>query len=85
MLKVELTDFEGLTDEEKEEQPDNGVGKENANYIKITDQGKTIMILSDAAEPEDATYRRDFRNVIDAIEKAYKIGIRDGKLLGKGE
>lgn len=83
MLKVNLVSFEDLTEEEKEIQPNNGCGKEYANYIKITDGYKTVMILSDAVEPEDARFSRDFRDVVDAIEEAYKIGIRDGKKLVK--
>lgn len=83
MLKVNLVSYEDLTDEEKKFQPNNGVGKEYANYIKITNDSETVMILSDAVEPEDATFRRDFSNVVFAIEKAYKIGIRDGKRLNR--
>ncbi|KYC67198.1 hypothetical protein [Heyndrickxia coagulans] len=83
MLKVNLVSFEDLTEEEKEIQPNNGCGKEYANYIKITDGYKTVMILSDAVEPEDARFSRDFRDFVDAIEEAYKIGIRDGKKLVK--
>lgn len=62
-------------------QPNNGCGKECANYIKMTDGSDTVMILSDAVEPEDATFTRDFKEVVKAIEQAYKIGLRDGKKL----
>ncbi|SDM18056.1 hypothetical protein [Bacillus sp. OK048] len=79
MLKVNLISFEDLTQQEQEDQPDNGPGKEYANYIKITDSANTLLILSDAVEPEDATFRRDFKGVVRAIEQAYKIGLRDGK------
>ncbi|CAG9620849.1 hypothetical protein [Sutcliffiella rhizosphaerae] len=79
MLKVNLVSFEDLSEEEKESQPNNGCGKEYANYIKINDGEKTLMILSDAVEPEDATFSRDFSDVVEAIEEAYKIGYRDGK------
>lgn len=83
MLKVDIVNFDDLTDEEKKFQPNNGCGKEYANYIKITDGSETVMILSDAVEPEDATFRRDFSNVVSAILMAYKIGIRDGKRLNR--
>jgi hypothetical protein len=79
MLKVKRVYFEDLTEEEQMVQPNNGAGKEYANYIKITDGSETVMILSDAVEPEDATFSRDFIDVTTAIEKAYKIGLRDGK------
>jgi len=79
MLTVEMVEFEDLTEEEQELQPNNGNGKECANYIKMTKDGETIMILSDAVEREDATFSRDFSNVIDAIELAYEIGMVDGR------
>ena len=81
MLKIELVKFDDLTDKEKEEQPNNGWGKATANYIKLSNAGRTLMIISDAAEPEDATFTRDFRNVVNAIQLAYKCGISDGKKL----
>jgi hypothetical protein len=83
MLKIDLVSFEDLTKEEQEIQPNNGSGKEYASYIKITDGYKTLMILSDAVEPEDATFRRDFLPVMTAIKQAYKIGLRDGKKLSQ--
>ncbi|UAT29541.1 hypothetical protein K7T73_13125 [Bacillus badius] len=79
MLHVNLVSFEDLTDEEKEIQPNNGWGKECANYIKITDRTETVMILSDSFEPEDGTFTRDLCYVVDAIKEAYKIGLRDGR------
>ena len=81
MLKVNVVSFQELSEQEQKLQPNNGCGKEYANYIKITDGSETVMILSDAVEPEDATFRRDFSNVVSAIKKAYEIGIRDGKRL----
>lgn len=85
MLKVELVSFHDLTGEEKKVQPNNGCGKEYANYIKLVDRGNTAMILSDAFEPEDGTFTRDLRDVIDAIEYAYTTGVKDGKKLGRLE
>lgn len=81
MLKVNVVSFQELTREEQKLQPNNGCGKECANYIKMTDGSDTVMILSDAVEPEDATFTRDFKEVVKAIEQAYKIGLRDGKKL----
>lgn len=78
MLKVELVGYNYLTEEEKSHQPDNGNGKEYANYIKISKEGETIRILSDAVEPEDATFSRDFNEVVDVIQLVYEIGKSDG-------
>lgn len=81
MLKVKVVSFNDLTEEERRHQPNNGRGKEYANYLKIIDGMETVTVLSDAVEPEDATFTRDFRNVVEAIKLAYKIGLRDGKRL----
>ena len=83
MLKAKIIYFEDLSKAEQEFQPDNGSGKYDASYIKITDADKTVMILSDAVEPEDATFIRDFNCVVDAINVAYKIGIRNGQKRGR--
>jgi len=78
-LEIHRCKFEDLTEEERRFQPDNGSGKLDANYIKLTDKGETVTILSDAVEPEDATFVRDFSDVLDAIETAYEIGVKDGR------
>ncbi len=79
MVKIERVYYDDLTDEEKEDQPNNGSGKEYASYIKITNDGETLMILSDAVEPEDATFVRDFSDVFDALELVYEQGLKDSK------
>lgn len=78
MFKATKVYYEDLTKEEQELQPNNGRGKEDANYIKITDGEETLKILSDAVEPEDATFSRDFGVVLQAIELAYERGVADG-------
>lgn len=85
MLNVDIVRFEDLTEDEKEMQPDNGCGKEYANYIKLTNESKTVMILSDAVEPEDATFSRDFSEVLEAIKIAYNTGLSDGLKSKKSE
>lgn len=79
MLEVDLVQYEHLTEDEKMIQPNNGNGKEYATYIKMSRNGESLMILSDAVEPEDATFSRDFSEVIDAIELAYEIGKQVGR------
>lgn len=80
MMKVELLKYEDLTKEEQENQPNNGIGKEYANYIKVSHEKVegAVFVLSDAVEPEDATFRRDFSGVAYAIKQAYEIGKMDG-------
>ena len=79
MFEVKLVDFGDLTKEEQENQPNNGCGKECANYIKVTSGDETLWILSDAVEPEDATFGRDFSDVVDVIKDAYAMGLKHGK------
>ena len=53
------------------------MGKEEATYLRITHKGKTIGLFSDAVEPEDATFGRDYSWIGDIILKAYQLGIED--------
>lgn len=78
MLKVEILQYEDLSEEEKYNQPNNGNGKEDANYVVMSHNGEIVDIISDAVESEDATFSRDFHKVIGAIEMAYKLGKEDG-------
>ena len=54
--------------------PDNGHGRENANYLIVWEDGQFIEMFSDAMEPEDATFSRDLSWVKDAILEAYEAG-----------
>jgi hypothetical protein len=77
MLEVKVIHFDDLTEEEQSMQPNNGQGKEYANYVKLIHNSETIMILSDAIEPEDASFERDLSDVVYAIRKAYELGLKD--------
>lgn len=77
MLEITRPGYDDLTDGEKENVPDNGIGKEWAGYIKVTHGGKTILLESDAMEPEDASFGRDLNWIYDALEKAYELGKAD--------
>lgn len=72
--KVSIIDFNDLTEDEKEIQPNNGRGKDYAQYLKIEHNGRTIAIESDAMEPEDVTFSRDLYWIKSALEKAYELG-----------
>lgn len=73
-FKVELQGYESLSPDEQECASDNGSGKEYANYIRVTHNGETLVLESDACEPEDKTFSRDFDWIVDAIQNAYEIG-----------
>ena len=77
MLEIKRAGFRDLTEEQREEQPDNGAGKEYANYLRITHGGKTIKVYSDAMEPEDCSFNRDLHWFAGAIEAAYELGKSD--------
>ena len=74
MLKIECLFFDDLTDDEKENAPDNGFGKECATYIKVIYNDEVICLESDAMCPEDATFSRDLSWIKDILQKCYEIG-----------
>jgi len=77
MLEIKSVGFDDLTEDEKNVQPNNGSGKEYANYLKLTHGGKLLGIYSDAMEPEDCIFYRDLSWVKGAIEEAYELGKQD--------
>jgi len=79
MLKVFRYSYEDLTDEEKKNVSDNGWGKEMACYIKVTHNGETVLLESDAMEREDAMFCRDLKWVYFACEICYELGKQDAR------
>lgn len=81
MLAVDVCGYSELTEEQQRSGlPDNGHGKESAAYLIVTHNEKEIFVVSDAMEPEDASFDRDLAWVKYAIEKAYELGKKDGNL-----
>jgi hypothetical protein len=76
-FKVEVHSFDRLTTAEAEAASDNGCGKEYATYIRVTHNGETLFLESDACEPEDKTFGRDLNWIVSALLLAYKLGRRD--------
>ncbi len=74
MLKVETEGFEDLMEHEKGKVSNNGGGKKYATYIRVKQDGDTILLESDAMEPEDALFSRDLGWIPKIIQKAYEIG-----------
>lgn len=80
MYKVEFINYDHLTDEEIEAGlSDNGCGKEYASYMRVTHNGKTIRLESDAMEREDASFFRDLSWIKEAFEEAYNLGRNEGR------
>ena len=80
MLEVKLQHYSDLSDNEKENVSDNGSGKEYADYIRILHNGETILLESDAMEPEDAMFCRDLNWIIEALRDCYNLGKEDALL-----
>lgn len=74
---VTTEEFDDLSDEEKESVSDNGCGKEWATYIRVRHDGKTILLESDAIEPEDKNFHRDLSWISVWLKKAYELGKAD--------
>ena len=79
MLEILIQDYADLSDEEKAGTSNNGSGKEYATYIRIKHNGETIRLESDAVEPEDANFGRDFSWVAEALMECYEFGKLDEK------
>lgn len=77
-FNVELEEYQDLSETEKKGVSDNGFGKEYASYLRVTHNGKTLLLESDAMEPEDVRFYRDLAWVKDMIQEAYMLGYRDG-------
>lgn len=78
-MKVLIQSYEDLTKEESEEVSGNGSGKEYATYIRIVHDNETILLESDAMEPEDATFGRDLSWITAALEKCFELGLATTK------
>lgn len=78
-LEITTPNFEDLTKQEQADASSNGGGKEYANYIRISRNGESVYLESDAMEPEDARFTRDLEWIKDAIAYAYQCGVQDGK------
>jgi len=73
-FEVTRPQFNDLTSKEKGSVSNNGSGKEYAGYIRVTHNGETILLESDAMEPEDVSFSRDLSWIPEIIKKAYEIG-----------
>lgn len=73
-MNVTVVSFNDLSEEEKDNQPDNGAGKEEASYLRVEILGKAPIYYSDAMEPEDAKFKRDLSWIKSALLAAYQAG-----------
>jgi hypothetical protein len=77
MLEVKIQRYNDLSNEEKENASNNGAGMKYASYIRVTHNDETILLESDAMEPEDARFLRDLSWIQDIIRRAYTLGRLD--------
>ena len=73
-MKVTIIEYDDLPEDVKQDQPNNGAGKEAASYLKIEISGKPDSYYSDAMEPEDARFYRDLSWIKLALLEAYQAG-----------
>ena len=78
-MKIEILNYDDLTEDERAEAADNGCGKEMATYMRITYASGVEQTESDAMEPEDVRFHRDLSWVKGAILRAYRQGMEDAK------
>jgi hypothetical protein len=76
-FNVTIENFNDLSPAEQDLMPNNGVGKQYASYIRVRCYGETIMLKSDAIEPEDKTFFRELSWIKGALERAYETGVED--------
>ncbi len=50
-------------------------------FILVYHRGELVFHACDNMEPEDATFCRDLSWISDVVEKAYKLGLKDGNSL----
>jgi hypothetical protein len=72
MLKIEIQGFKDLSDAERDEWSD-----EYANYLRVTHEGKTVLLTSDSMEPEDVRFTRDLKWIPRALQQVYDLGKAD--------
>ncbi len=80
MLEIKDLNFEDLTDDQASNVPNNGCGKEYANYIKVFHNGVLIALESDAMEPEDVRFYRDLGWIGPLLKTCYELGVKDGEM-----
>ena len=77
MFKVQILPYRELPDEIKSRLCGDSYGE----YILIYPKDRLIFWRSNEIEPEDIKFSRDLSWVPEMIEKAYKLGLRDGNSL----
>ncbi len=78
MLKVKLVNYDELPEDIKK---DYSRHCEDSCFLLIYYRNKLLFVESDAMEPEDARFCRDLSWIPEQIEKAYKLGLKDGNSL----
>lgn len=77
-MKTEKLTYNDLTQTEKDSAPNNGAGKEYAGYLRVSHNGETIALESDAMEPEDCRFYRDLSWVEPILHKVFTLGRQEG-------
>ena len=78
MFKVHILPYRELPDDVKSQL---SYGDSYGEYILIYHKDRLIFWRSNEIEPEDIKFSRDLSWVPEMIEKAYKLGLKDGNSL----
>ena len=76
MLRTEIVRHKDLPEDLKENYPD-----EYDYFLLVYHNNELIFHAWDGMEPEDVRFYRDLKWVPEIIEKAYKLGLKDGSKL----
>lgn len=82
-MKVSIVKYDDLPEDKKERASNNGCGKKYANYLRIEWDEENIEYHSDAVEPEDATFTRDFYWIKEALLLAFNEGSKYASMTEK--
>ena len=77
MIEIKIEGYSDLSEKEKQQ-----FLRHNAewdDYLRVTFNGKTIILESSGIEPEDVRFCRDLSWIKDALQKCYELGRTDLK------
>lgn len=81
-ISVNILLYDELSGEDQKRVPNNGVGREAAQYMEVHHNGGRIALASSAMEVEDATFTRDLSWMPGLLEHIYGLGVVDGAVQG---
>ena len=78
MYNVNVCDYDGLPDSEKDKWPPDS----DCSFLVVEHDGKVLRVETDGGEPEDNMFFRSYSWIDTALLEAYKCGLKDAKVAG---